>query len=85
MNVQDLQLQYCQKSADSYTFQHIKDLICCSSYELLFTDNSFDVVTEMGILHHVAEPERVVAEMLRVAKKAIFIMNLTISIVFSIT
>jgi ubiquinone/menaquinone biosynthesis C-methylase UbiE len=52
-----------------------EDLICCSSYELPFADKSFDIVTEFGILHHVAEPNRVVAEMLRVARKAIFISD----------
>ncbi|MBW4496719.1 MAG: class I SAM-dependent methyltransferase [Oscillatoria princeps RMCB-10] len=54
---------------------HPEDLICCSSYELPFDDNSFDLVTEFGILHHVAEPDRVVSEMLRVARKAIFISD----------
>ena len=34
---------------------------------------SFDVVTAFGVLHHVAEPSRVIAEMLRVAKKAVVI------------
>lgn len=52
-----------------------EDLKCCSSYELPFPDQSFDIVTEFGILHHVAEPERVLAEMLRVARKAIFIRD----------
>jgi ubiquinone/menaquinone biosynthesis C-methylase UbiE len=51
------------------------ELVCCSSYELPFADNSFDIVTEFAMLHHVAEPERVVAEMLRVARKAIFISD----------
>jgi SAM-dependent methyltransferase len=52
-----------------------ENLICCSSYELPFDDNSFDIVTEFGILHHVADPDRVVSEMLRVARKAIFISD----------
>lgn len=34
---------------------------------------NFDVVTAFGVLHHVAEPGRVIAEMLRVAGRAIFI------------
>jgi ubiquinone/menaquinone biosynthesis C-methylase UbiE len=51
------------------------ELVCCSSYELPFADNSFDIVTEFAMLHHVSEPERVVAEMLRVARKAIFISD----------
>ena len=52
-----------------------EDLFCCSSYELPFADKSFDIVTEFGILHHVAEPNLIVAEMLRVARKAIFISD----------
>ena len=51
------------------------DLVCCSSYELPFEDNAFDIVTEFSMLHHVAEPERVIAEMLRVAKKGIFLSD----------
>lgn len=52
-----------------------ENLICCSSYKLPFADKSFDIVTEFGILHHVAEPNCIVAEMLRVARKAIFISD----------
>lgn len=42
---------------------------------LPFPDNSFDAVCEFGMLHHVERPERVIAEMLRVARKAIFISD----------
>ena len=50
-------------------------LICSSSYFLPFKNMSFDVVIELGMLHHVEEPDRVVKEMLRVAKKAVFISD----------
>jgi SAM-dependent methyltransferase len=43
--------------------------------KLEFKDNTFDLVIETGVLHHVREPQRVVAEMLRVARKAIFISD----------
>jgi ubiquinone/menaquinone biosynthesis C-methylase UbiE len=46
-----------------------------SGYELPFEDESFDVVFECGVLHHVREPNRVVKEMIRVAKCAIFISD----------
>lgn len=36
---------------------------------------SFDVVCEFAVLHHVREPERVVREMLRVARHAVFISD----------
>jgi SAM-dependent methyltransferase len=40
-----------------------------------FPDASFDVVCEFGVLHHVRTPDRVVSEMLRVARRAIFISD----------
>jgi SAM-dependent methyltransferase len=46
-----------------------------SGYELPFEDESFDAVFECGVLHHVADPSRVVAEMIRVAKRAIFLSD----------
>lgn len=51
------------------------DLIDGDATQLQFPDNQFDVVCEFGILHHVRKPEIVVGEMLRVAKKAIFISD----------
>ena len=40
-----------------------------------FGDGSFDVVTSFGVLHHVAKPGRVIREMMRVARKAVFISD----------
>jgi SAM-dependent methyltransferase len=42
---------------------------------LPFADASFDAVCEFAILHHVAEPGTVVSEMLRVAKRAVFLSD----------
>jgi ubiquinone/menaquinone biosynthesis C-methylase UbiE len=42
---------------------------------LPFRDASFDAVCEFSILHHAANPNAVVNEMLRVAKKAVFICD----------
>lgn len=42
---------------------------------LPFSDASFDVVCEFAILHHVPNPGVVVKEMLRVARKAVFISD----------
>ena len=44
-------------------------------YALPFRDGAFDLVCEFGMLHHVRQPERVVAEMLRVAARAVFISD----------
>lgn len=43
--------------------------------KLVFPDNSFDLVCEFAVLHHVRDPHEVVSEMLRVARKAIFISD----------
>lgn len=42
---------------------------------LEFPDDSFDVVTAFGVLHHVPQPAEVIAEMLRVARRGIFISD----------
>jgi ubiquinone/menaquinone biosynthesis C-methylase UbiE len=42
---------------------------------LPFADESFDAVFECGLLHHVAEPERIVREMMRVSRKAVFLSD----------
>jgi SAM-dependent methyltransferase len=42
---------------------------------LPFADAEFDVVLETGVLHHVAEPARVLAEVTRVARRAIFVSD----------
>lgn len=46
-----------------------------SGENLPFEDGSVDVVTSFGVLHHVASPEKVLKEMLRVARKAVFISD----------
>ncbi len=42
---------------------------------LAFPDGAFDLVCAFGVLHHVRRPDRVVAEMLRVGRKALFISD----------
>ena len=42
---------------------------------LAFADDSFDIVCEFGVLHHLERPRVAVAEMLRVARLAIFISD----------
>jgi ubiquinone/menaquinone biosynthesis C-methylase UbiE len=51
-----------------------EDLITKGYGEALpFADESFDAAFECGILHHVREPNRIVREMTRVARKGIFL------------
>jgi len=42
---------------------------------LPFENRSFDAVLECGVLHHVKDPSRVVKEMMRVAKRAVFLSD----------
>ncbi len=46
-----------------------------SGYILPFEDNSFDVVVEFGVLHHVQNPSLMVSEMTRVARRAVFLSD----------
>jgi SAM-dependent methyltransferase len=46
-----------------------------SGTALPYRDASWDVVTAFGMLHHVARPDLVIAEMLRVAKVAVVISD----------
>jgi ubiquinone/menaquinone biosynthesis C-methylase UbiE len=50
-------------------------LDACGSEELPYEDGAFDAVIETGMLHHVPDPAPIVAEMLRVARKAVFISD----------
>lgn len=52
-----------------------EELVCGDATKLQFMTGEFDLVCEFGMLHHIAKPELAVAEMLRVAKKGIFISD----------
>lgn len=69
-----------EPSAELRTAGHAKglsatDLIDGDAQDLAFQDGSFDVVCEFGALHHMPDPGRAVSEMLRVARRAIFISD----------
>lgn len=51
------------------------ELVDGDAMRLAFADSSFDLVCEFGVLHHIPRPELAISEMLRVAKKAIFISD----------
>jgi ubiquinone/menaquinone biosynthesis C-methylase UbiE len=42
---------------------------------LPYPDERFDAVCELGVLHHVADPNGIVAEMTRVARRAVFLSD----------
>jgi ubiquinone/menaquinone biosynthesis C-methylase UbiE len=51
------------------------ELVDGDAMGLAFPDGSFDLVCEFGALHHMPRPDRAIAEMIRVARKAIFICD----------
>lgn len=51
------------------------ELIDGDATKIQFSPDEFDLVCEFGMLHHIRIPEIAVSEMLRVAKKAIFISD----------
>jgi len=51
------------------------ELVDGDAQQLAYKDGEFDMVCEFGALHHIPSPRRAVSEMLRVAKKAIFISD----------
>ena len=51
-------------------------LVAGDACELNYPENSVDIVCAFGVLHHIREPNKAVAEMCRVAKKAIFLSDL---------
>lgn len=53
-------------------------LDCVGSEQLPYDDDTFDVVVATGVMHHVPRPATVIAEMLRVARQAIFISDANI-------
>ena len=52
-----------------------EELIDGNALSLSFADDSFDLVCAYGVLHHIADHRRAVAEMTRVAKRAVFISD----------
>lgn len=53
-----------------------EDALTRASGEALpFADASFDAVCEFAVLHHVRDPDRVVSEMTRVARRAVFLSD----------
>jgi len=54
----------------------LKDRMSCeNAYRLPHGNSSFDAVCEFGVLHHVTYPDLVIKEMLRIARKAVFISD----------
>jgi ubiquinone/menaquinone biosynthesis C-methylase UbiE len=52
-----------------------EELVPGDGRSLPYADGSHDVVCAFGVLHHVEDHERVVREMLRIARKAIFVSD----------
>lgn len=52
-----------------------EELLDGDATDLQFGASDFDLVCEFGVLHHIRNPDRAVAEMLRVAGRAVFISD----------
>lgn len=52
-----------------------EELVDGDAMSLGYSDGEFDLVCEFGVLHHIRHPERAVAEMLRVSRKAVFVSD----------
>ncbi len=50
-------------------------LIEGDAHSLPFDDKSFDLVCAFGVMHHLTDPEKAAMEMVRVARRAIFISD----------
>ena len=76
----DMTVRGNDPSPELYAASQLPDELfdCVSSDKLPYNDGQFDVVVEFGVLHHVANPERIVGEMLRVARRAIFLSDVNI-------
>lgn len=46
-----------------------------TAYELPFADGAFDVVWSSNLLHHLDQPQRAVAELARVARRAVVVLE----------
>jgi len=61
--------QAVQKGIPAYS------LVRGSGYKLPFRDRAFDGVIACGVLHHVERPAEMICEMVRVARKAVFLSD----------
>ena len=76
----DLELLGIEPSADLREIGYQKgltesQLVDGDALSLDFADNSFDLVCSFGVLHHIKDHRQAVAEMTRVARKAVFISD----------
>jgi ubiquinone/menaquinone biosynthesis C-methylase UbiE len=52
-----------------------RSLVQGSGFQLPFPDKSFDAVFELAVLHHIPDPEPMIREMTRVARRAVFLSD----------
>jgi SAM-dependent methyltransferase len=71
----DPSVELLQVAVDRYGLDPAR-LRCCSSERLPYPDGHFDAVLATGVMHHVPDAEAVVREMVRVARRAIFVSDI---------
>jgi len=65
----------CDYAAGMLHGNPVRDRLRCSAYELPFGDGAFDVTTCWELLHHLDDPRRAVAEMLRVGRRRVVLFE----------
>src|SRR5205807_1225287 len=73
-----VQREYYARTALRYDESHGADEHAVASEALPYPDASFDAVVAIGVMHHVPDPSAVVAELVRVARRAVFISDANI-------
>jgi len=72
VEVDEQAFEYCQNTVAGRN-PRLKQLILFNGYDLDFANDEFDIVTSVDVLEHVEDYHRLLAGMLRVAKKGVFI------------
>lgn len=67
-----------EKNVESANFGNRVQLLCCDAKELPFSTASIPAVMSNSIIHHIPEPERVIAEIVRITQSnaIIFVRDL---------
>jgi SAM-dependent methyltransferase len=65
----------CDYAAGMLAENPVRDRVRASAYALPFRDRAFDAVSCWELLHHLDEPVRAVAEMLRVARRRVVVFE----------
>ncbi|HOX35093.1 MAG TPA: class I SAM-dependent methyltransferase [Methanoregulaceae archaeon] len=72
VDIDEKVLDYCRKTLVGRN-PRLKNLAVFDGYSLPFPDNTFDIVTCVDVIEHVEDYDRLIADMMRVARRGVFI------------